>query len=236
MSLSKLSSLLAFLFVFTTLFTGCGSDPANTNADTKVPVDPLATSEFPFSTKEPDAYQGEFYAGGDDYQNKWFVARNGDKWRIDFYTDGQKDRSQIKTDHVYYIDHKRKIFAIEPEAEKGTVQSSYFTTLLSGFFKDKQYRSFEDLGREGDLRKYRVKENSNSEDQLYLYVDEPNRMVVKQEFLAHNEVNGTASSVKYTYEIKNFKPEAPDDLFQLPAGYKSVEWKQFAPYAPAEAK
>jgi hypothetical protein len=231
----SLSKLLIF-FAFAAFISGCGQAPANkTNSASPIPVDRLATSEFPFTTKEPEVYQGDFYAGGDEYQNHWFVARNRDKWRVDFYKDNNKDWSQIKTDQVYYVDHKRKIYAIEPYAEKGAVQSTYFSTLLSGFFKDKQYRKFEDLGSEGNLKKYKVQED-NSQDQLILYVDEPSKMVVKQEFLALNEANGTASSAKYTYEIKNFKTEAPDDMFEMPAGYKSVEWTQYAPYAPGESK
>ena len=237
MSLSKTVTLSAYLFVCSALFAACGAAPANSNnVATQPPANKTADSEFPFSVKEPAVYQGDFYAGGEDYQNKWFVARNGDKWRIDFFTDGVKDRSEIKTDHVYYIDHKRKLYAIEPEGDKGTVQSSYFSTLLSGFFKDKEYRKFESLGNEGDLKKYRVLEENSTKGDLTVYVDPATSMIVKQEYVAHNQMDGQAKDSKYTYEIKNFKTEAPDELFQLPDGYKSIEWNQYAPYAPAEQK
>jgi hypothetical protein len=238
MSLSRITLLIGLVSVSICL-AGCGSTPApnnTTNAATPVRSDRLATAEFPFSTKEPEVYQGDFYAGTPEKTNHWWVARNGDKWRIDYYDDNNsKDRSEIRSDKHYYIDHKRKIYTVEPEAEKGTVAGSYFSTLLSGFFKSKDYRKFEELPAEGPLKKYKVQEEKSA-DELILYVEPESKMVVKQEFLALNEREGNTSKAKYSYEIKNFKAEAGDDLFQLPAGYKEIEWKQYAPYAPGEQK
>src|SRR5512141_2324912 len=184
MLLSKPRNLILMVSFCAFLFQACGSQPKNSN--TAPPAsNALAKSEFPFSTTEPPTYQGDFYAGSSEYQNRWFVANKGDNWRIDFFKDNKKDWSQLKTDKVYYLDHKKKIYAAEPmSTDNSTVQSSYFTTLLSGFFKGKEYRHFDDMGREGDLKKYKVRDDS--QDQIILYVDEKTGMVVKQELLAHN--------------------------------------------------
>src|SRR5690348_16904480 len=118
MSLSKSLPSLVFAFLCLALLSACGAAPANkTGAVATTPADALATSEFPFSTKEPNVYQGDCFAGGSDYQVHWFVARNGDKWRIDYYKDDVKDRTVIRTDHVYYVDNKRKIYSMEPEGD-----------------------------------------------------------------------------------------------------------------------
>jgi hypothetical protein len=230
--LSKLRNLLLIVSFCALLFQACSSQPKNNN--TAPPASNGQTkNEFPFSTKEPEVYQGDFYAGTSEYQNRWFVARKGDNWRIDYFKDNKKDWSQLKTDKLYYLDHKKKIYAAEPmSGDKNSVQSSYFTTLLSGFFKGKEYRHFDDMGREGDLKKYKVRDEQ-SQDQIILYVDEKTGIVVKQELMAHNEQEGNASTATFTYEIKNFKSDVDPDAFEIPADYKFVDWSQYSPNAPS---
>jgi len=232
MILTKSRYVLLTVLFCAFIFPGCGSQPKNENTA------PAAnqTSDLPFSTKEPPVYQGDFYTGTSDYQNHWFVARKGDNWRVDFYRDGTKAWSQLKTDKVYYLDHKKKIYAAEPMTnDNSAVQSQYFTTLLSGFFKGKEYHHVDDLGREGDLKKYKVRPDDASSDEIYLYVDEKTGIVVKQEFLAHNEMDGNASIARYTSEIKDFKTEVDESSFQIPPDYKYVDWSQYSPNAPAPA-
>src|SRR3954453_710884 len=94
MILSKSRDLLLTLIFSAFIFQGCPSQPKNQNA---APAANQA-SDLPFSTKEPPVYQGDFYAGTSDYQNRWFVARKGDNWRVDFYRDGTKAWSQLKTE------------------------------------------------------------------------------------------------------------------------------------------
>ena len=235
MLLSKPRNLLLIVSFCAFLFQACGSQPKNSNAAPPA-ANGQAKSEFPFSTTEPAVYQGDFYAGSSEYQNRWFVAKKGDNWRIDYFKDNKKDWSQLKTDKMYFLDHKKKIYAAEPmSSEKDTVQSNYFTTLVSGFFKGKEYHHFDDLGREGNLKKYKVRADDESQDQIFLYVDENTGMVVKQEFLAHNEQSGNTWAVNYTYEIKNFKSEVDLDAFEIPSDYKFVDWTQYSPNAPAPA-
>jgi hypothetical protein len=207
--------------------SGCGTVPVDQN--TAYAPEKTPGGELPFSTKEPDVYQGNFFVGTSDYQKHWFVAKKGGNWRIDFFDDNKKEWSQLKSDALYYIDHKKKIYAAEPQNVHTTVDSPYFTSILSGFFKNKENRQFEDLGEDGGLHKYRVRGSAAAKDESVLYVDVPSGVVVKQEFLAHNEQNGTESTMKYVYEIKDLSLNVDDSAFQLPADYKQVSWEQYSP-------
>ena len=229
MMLSKLLSV--FVFVFCALMiVGCGSSPAPNTANVAANQ---TTSKAPFSTKEPEVYQGEFVMDMPDGQKKWFIAKKGGNWRIDFFDEKTKDWSQLKSDKTYFVDHKRKVYAAEPGDVGTTVSSPYFTSVLSGFFKGDEYRQFDDLGRDGTLRKYRVHGNNNPKDEIIVYVDEATGMVVKQEYAAYNELDGKPSTAKYAYEIKNLSLNVDDSEFQIPAGYKEISWDQYSPNQPA---
>ncbi len=232
MYLSKSLRSFLILIVCAAILQACSSTANNANVSTSPP--PEEKSEFPFSTKEPPVYQGDFYAGTSDYQNHWFVAKNGDKWRVDFFKDKALDWTEMKTDKSYFVDHKRKVYAQEPEGDPTKVGSSYFTSLLSGFFKGKAYKEFEDLGKEGNLKKYKVHDSAGSKDETLLYVDETSGMVVKQEFVAHNDLDGTATTAKYVYEIKDLKLNVDDKVFQFPDGYKQVSWEEYSSAAKAK--
>ena len=231
MSLSRIPYLLCNALCLAFLMSGCGSAPVNQNTASAPANTP--DSGPPFSTREPEVYQGDFYVGTNDYQKHWFVAKKAGNWRIDFFDDKTKEWSQLRSDALYYIDHKKKIYAAEPQDVHTTVDSPYFTSILSGFFKNKESRQFEDLGEEGGLHKYRVRGAGAAKDESLLYVDAPTGVVVKQEFLAHNEQNGTESTMKYVYEIKGLRLDVDDTVFQLPADYKQVSWEQYSPNQPS---
>jgi hypothetical protein len=232
MMLSKFAIVSVFVFC-AGLVAGCGSPPAkNTAANANVANQP--TNKPPFSTKEPEVYQGEFVMGMPDGQKKYFIAKKGGNWRIDFFDDNKKDWSQLRSDKLYFIDHKRKVYAAEPSDVGTTVESPYFTSILSGFFKGTEYRQYDDLGRDGNLKKYRVKDPQRSQDEIVLYVDEATGMVVKQEYGAYNEMDGQKSTAKYTYEIKNLNLNVDDSEFQIPDGYKEISWQQYSPNNPSK--
>jgi hypothetical protein len=226
MILSKLRLSLLSVFASALMFQACGAPPNNQNNPANAQP-PEAKSAFPFSTKEPEIYQADFFAGSSEYQNHWFVAKKGDRWRIDFFKNNALEWSELKTDKLYLVDHTRKIYAPEPQDGSPNVEASYFTTLLSGFFKGKESKEFIELGQEGGLRKYKVRPDAHSKDETILYVDEASGFIVKQEFTAQNVLDGTASTAKYSYELKNLRLDVDDTVLQIPAGYRQVTWDEY---------
>lgn len=209
------SFLLAAFFL--TFIQACGSSPGNENR----PILPVSEtkSEYPFSTKEPEIYQGEFVINSGETESLWFIARKNEKWRFDIFRGSDKWLSKLVTDRSYTIDHRRMVYA----ADAGNTDA--FDGIKENFFNGKEYREFDDLGLEGNLRKFKIREDASRKGEITIYIDEPSGMIVKQEFVGQSEASGTP--IKYVYEIRNLKLNVDDSVFAIPSGYREVTWDEF---------
>ena len=207
MFLSNPGKYFLFIAIFALFLQACGSAPDNENKAVVVPVE--TKGEFPFSTKEPEIYQGDLVVTG-GVESRWFVARKGEKSRFDTFAGNTLTYSQIKSDKVYYIDHQKKTYAIMNEL---TGSPSGFDAIAANFFRGKEYRQFEDLGINGKLHKFKVKESSPEKGEITIYIDETSGMMIKQEF------GGNPSVV---FEIRDLTFEVDDSIFAIPDGYRKV--------------
>lgn len=199
----------------------CGSSQSNENRPANIIVP--TTGEFPFSTKEPEIYQAELTVDSGAFRDKWVVARKKASWRIDFFDNGEPSRTQLNSDAVYLIDHKRKIFT----TNAGT--GDPVNELTDQFFKGKEYRKFEETSREGSVVKYKIA-RTNGKGDVLISVDEETGVMMRQEFAASGE-----GAIAFVYEVKDLKLEVDDSVFQIPAGYKKVTWNEFQT-PPKQAK
>jgi outer membrane lipoprotein-sorting protein len=82
------------------------------------------------------------------------------------------------------------------------------------------------LGTENNLTKYRVRmgdaENPNSE--ILIYVDEQIKLPVRQEFYS---TSGEQKTLTFAVELKNFKTEADEKLFEVPKDFRKITPKEF---------
>lgn len=196
------------------IFTACGGAAINNNqavtADTQLP------SEFPFSTKEPSVYRAEIVATGDGVDKKWKIARDGDRWRIDFPEGSEPSRTRLRTDAVYSIDHKRKIYTIA-ETSGETVAG-----LTDRFFKGKEHRKFEKTGTENGVTKYRIANRDNMGETV-VSVDDKTGMMIREEF-----VPPAGSNVPpFVYELRGFQTTVDDGTFAIPTGYRRVTLAEY---------
>jgi hypothetical protein len=219
------SFLLAGFFAL--FFQACGSPQSNENKP--VPLTIETKSEFPFPTKEPEIYQGDFIVGNGQFEDKWFVARKGDKWRLDFFSNGEMRRSEIRADRSYSIDHSRKIFAETPENNYLPSDPLFFDDMTHNFFKGKEYREFEEIGRADGLIKYKVRNDATSKDSVLISIDASSGMIVRQEFTAVNGQLENGLPVSFIYEIRNLKTDVDDSIFAIPEGFKKVTWGEYSP-------
>jgi hypothetical protein len=224
MPLSKKRPLLVALLSCITFAAACGSNntapntPSNTSANGE-----LTKGEQAFNAKEPDVYQTEAYYSGDGSAgDKYFVARNGAMRRVDTYTSGKLAVTElIKDNNRYVIDHVRKIYYVDPPSDKGP---KVVNPAAIAFFQNTQHHEFDEVSRNGDLVMYKAKKQPGDPDQdTTITMDQKTGLMVRQ------EVKGGKDGQSFIFELKNTTLEAPDDLFQLPAGYKQVSKDEFKP-------
>jgi hypothetical protein len=224
MFLSKYRPSLVILLCIIALAAACGSKDTVTNTPSNTSANgELTKGEQPFAAKEPDVYQTEvYYSGVGPSSDKYFVARNGETRRFDTYVNGQLSITElIKDQNRYVIDHVRKIYYVDPPSDKGP---KAINPAALAFFQNTQHHEFDEIGREGDLVTYHAKKQPGDPDQdVVLTIDQKSGLMVRQ------EVKGAGPKQSFTFELKNVKLEASDDLFQIPAGYKQVTRDEFKP-------
>lgn len=187
-------------------------------------------SEIPFSAKEPEVYQTEIvtqiFAGNERSERKIFAARNAAR-RVTIYNAGEKNEvRRLETGgQAFSLFPNKKVYteftSVSPAG--GEAVDDFLTT---EWLNQKTEAAFENLGSENNLTKYRVKpggaENSSSE--VIVFIDETLGISTRQEFYS---VNGGERTLNFSVELKNFKTEAGDNLFELPKDYRKVSPVEF---------
>jgi len=210
MFLSNLPRPFLLLIAFTLVIQACGSSQTNENKEVSLTGE--SSSEFPFTVKEPDVYQTDVVVTAGGVETRWTVARNSEKWRYDIYAGAAMSVSQIRSDKLYYIDHRKKTYW-EMSEKPGTGEIS---DIARSFFRGYEHNDFDETGREGNIIKYKVRPIDKRPGSILISIDTASGMMVKQEFLAAD------GGVQYVYELRNLKLSVDDSTFAMPPDYRKV--------------
>lgn len=203
-----------------TIFSACGF--WQNDANQRVPLVPEAKSDVPFSTKEPDTFQGEFVRGSGENLEHSYFARKGGKWRLDAENSG----SVLQTDNTYKVLHDEKIYAVMPVAQSSAAAPGFVNDLTIRLLRTRDYTEFEDLGRDGDFKKYRAVIAESGSSEILIDVDTVSGMIVKQEF---RSLDANWEMVPlFTFELRNLSLEVDDSVFEIPKRYRKVSPAEFA--------
>lgn len=224
MFLSNPRKSLLLLGFCALLAQACGS--SQTVVNNSVVLVPESESEFPFKTREPEVYQAEIViSSGGNSEERIFVAKKAAMWRIDLLREGKPWVTQLMTDNLYSIDHQRQVYGIT--GVQGPDIADRFNDLTSNYFKGKEYREFEELGRENDTIKYRVKASAVQKDEIILSFDTRLGMIVKQEFTSRKLEDGSETPASYAYEMRGLRTEVDDSVFAIPKGYRKISTEEY---------
>jgi outer membrane lipoprotein-sorting protein len=182
---------------------------------------------------EPETYQTEivtriFTTSGKKTERNVLSARNGMK-RLTIFNLGEKDefaRLELSPDQIVSVYRDKKIYAENTNVPANSVDAAN-DFLTTEWLNQKTPAAFENLGKENGLLKFRTKlgdagENANSE--VVIYFDENLKLPVKQEFFS---VAGEQKTLTFTVELKNFKTQIDDTLFEIPKDYRKISPKEF---------
>lgn len=222
---TKRKSFLLIAFCLTVL-QACGSSQTAENKEVSLGVE--AKSKFPFLAKEPEIYQGDLIMSNGKSEDRWFVARKGDKWRYDVFR-GAELWSQIRSDKLYYVDHRKKVYWEMSSHDNSNGDPGHFGDLTRIFFKGEEHREFDEVGRENGLIKYKVRENSQSAGEILIYIDAASGIMVRQEFITKTGEKNPESPISFVYEIRNLKLDVDDGVFDIPQEYKKVAAAEIHP-------
>jgi outer membrane lipoprotein-sorting protein len=212
---------LFFIFLILSTSSSCRYwQNISTSNSPKPPLETQKTdNNFLFSTQEPKDYQAEIVIKANDEEQLIFVARKDEK-RLLKYDIGEKSEFAIVSNEMnkYLIHSEKRIYAENETLQENKFGENWFDFLTNEKLNQTNDLSFESLGMENNLAKYRI---ISGESEAFIWVDESTKLPLKQEF-----VNSQKQSV-FTIEIKNLKFETEVNLFEIPKEYKKLSVKEF---------
>ncbi len=220
------SNSIKFFFGLTfalSVFASCGWQQEKTETPRLFVTDELKP-DAPFATKEPENFQAEFAVTTNGFENKTFVARNGNSSRYDyaFETKNQFTVLQTGANQSFIIFPAKKIYA---ESSVSTIAAPQTTEnfkdfLTNEWLNQKADAKFTALGAENGLTKYAVRLNDSTNAETVVFFDEKIGLPIRQEFYSSD--GGEQKILTSVFEMRNFKTQTENDLFEIPKYFRKV--------------
>jgi len=196
------------------VFAGCTLWRGNENSSVTFASQPR--SEYPFVAREPEVFQADLVVQTGQTERRMFIARNGEKRRIDYDVGTASQHGVILSDKEYLLFFKRKVF--EERSMSSNAAASY-DPLSAPMLGTRDYGSFEEISRSGSVVQFRARINDSSNSEAIIFFDEAIGLPVKQEFYS---IEGEERKLQYSSELINFSTTVDPATFQVPAGFKKT--------------
>lgn len=208
----------SFIFILT---AGCGWLPNSETTEVRPVAEPK--SRYPFRAKEPENFQCEIVETAGEAVRRVRIVRKGVWRRTDYDLGGRRERTILRTDREYIIDHARGVYAEKP-TPAGTPGEKRFADLTHELLTGFRRSTFEEFGREGSLVKYKVVSEGSLNSETILYYDPAIGLPVKRESFS---IEGAERRLEYTVELLNVSFEPDESLLKLPSGLRKVSPADF---------
>lgn len=221
------SNPLKIFLVLAALFcSSCQVWQSAENANTEAFVAEEIKTGIPFSTKEPEVFQAEIVVSTGGAEKKFFTARNKGR-HLTVFNRGEKDESAVlltENGETFIINREKKTFRKNQNGagDSSSGDRNLLDFLTTKWLVEKRDARFENLGAENNLTKYRVRLGDSKDSEILVFVDENLKIPVKQEF--YSMADGQ-KNLMYSTEVKNFKLQAEEGLFELPKDYREISPK-----------
>ncbi|MGI8467640.1 MAG: hypothetical protein ACR2N3_04235 [Pyrinomonadaceae bacterium] len=223
--------ILTAAIVFAIFLPACGVWQKTENAaPTPAPaVLDEASRELPFSTKEPENYQAEIvistFNSDEKSERKIFTARNGTR-RLTIFNSGERTEiSALNLDNnvSLSISQPKKIYTENKLTANNSV-SPADDFLTTEWLNAETAATFEKLETENNLTKFRVRLNDSENSEILIYFDGNLKIPVKQELYS---ISGEQKTLTFSVEVRNFKTETDEKIFEPPKDFRKVSAKEF---------
>jgi hypothetical protein len=217
MYLTKLSKTLLLLAVSTVFFTGCAKVQTGDNANA-APVE-LPKTEAPFANKEPEKYQVEIWQTSAAGTEKFLAVRDGSKWRIDSAYGEPVQTVALHTDKDYVLSYGTKVYAEYPSNHGYDEREGMIAEISFGMLNSSAKGTFEKIGTEGGVTKYKVFSDADKGKESVISIDEKLGLPVKKEIYTGT---GAERTLEMTVTLNGYKAEIDETLLTVPKDFKKV--------------
>jgi hypothetical protein len=196
------------------VFAGCSLWRSNENSAITFAS---PKSEYPFVAREPEVFQAELVVRTGETERRMFIARSGEKRRVDYDVGSDDQHGVIIGDKQYVVFFKRKVF--EEHAMISNAAAVY-EPLSAQVLSTRDYADFEEIDRNGSVVRFSARINDSSNAEAIIFFDEAIGLPVKQEFYS---IAGEERKLQYSVGLEGFRTEADLELFTVPKTFRRQE-------------
>jgi hypothetical protein len=176
-------------------------------------------TEYPFVAREPEVFQAELVVRTGETERRMFIARNGEKRRIDYDVGSDDQHGVVLADKEYLLFYKRKVFEERPMS---STAAELYEPLSAQVLTAHDFANFEEINRDRSVVEYTARINESSNSESIIFFDESIGLPVRQEFYS---VEGDERKLQYSVELQGFRTEADPELFVVPKNFRRQERK-----------
>src|SRR5215203_3019088 len=121
------------------VFAGCSLWRSSENPGVTFASPPK--SEYPFVAREPEVFQAELVVRSGETERRMFIARSGEKRRIDYDVGSEDQHSVIIADKEYLLFFKRRVFE---ERDMSSNAAAFYEPLTAQMLSTRDYANFEE--------------------------------------------------------------------------------------------
>jgi len=214
MNIAKLTANLLFVVIAISISLACRS--ASTGDGSLHASEKTAP---PFPNEEPESYQTEIWQTSAKGVEKFFMMRDGEKWRMDALYGSPEQVSTIHTDKEYVISLATKVYAEYPLSHGYDDRGDMVNAMTYGMLNAKGMDIYKNLGSGGGQTRFMTRSDADKGHESIVYVDDKLELPVKKEVFKLGEIGQTP---EMTITLSNFKTEPDEALFTLPTGLKRI--------------
>jgi hypothetical protein len=190
-----------------------------------VPTLESEPSVAPFSTKEPENYRALVVVTSGGTERRIFTAKKGGRSRVDYDYGTPGQRTVVRSDTDFVYSERLQIYAETRPAISAQAPSELENDVTASLLSSRPYTSYESLGRENGLSKFKAAIGETRASEAVVFVDDAIGLPVKQEFYS---VGADGQKVlRYTVDVRDVELEAEDSLFAIPIGARKVQLAEF---------
>jgi hypothetical protein len=185
--------------------------------DTALNTIPAAPTQPPFKNEEPEKYQTYIVQTTPTETVRFFVARDGARWRVDSAYGAPGQTTSLHTDKEYVLAHSAKTYSEYEESHGYDQRPNMIEEISHGMINGRENAVYEKIGGSDRIVKYKYVDRKGRES--IVSYDEVKGLPVTKEFFT---MGGGTKTLQLSISLEGFSTEVDQSNFALPKDFKRV--------------
>jgi hypothetical protein len=185
--------------------------------DTAVNTIAAAPTEPPFKNEEPEKYQTYIVQTTPTETVRFFVARDGARWRVDSAYGAPGQITALHTDKDYILAHGAKTYSEYEQSHGFDERPNMIEEISYGMINGRENAVYEKIGSSDGIVKYKYVDRKGRES--IVSYDEVRGLPTSKEIFATND--GT-KTFQVSVFLDGFSTDVDPSNFELPKDFKRV--------------